>query len=185
VTCNSGHNNNDSRCEFVENKAASPVNKENDETTEKEEEHGDTDRQRRQPLRICKRATRLTSQQRQFEMAGKEDDHGDTDNDDSRTEVVVEELPDLPQHGVTDVTAKKAQPDCEGETQSEPSKDLVFIRMFTDESGQSTFYPNQETVCVRITEYEDVSGLRLVIRQGFADPRTYHCSSHVGCMFKA
>lgn len=69
--------------------------------------------------------------------------------------------------------------------ESGTSKDIVFLGMFTESGGNSILYPNQEAISVRITEYEDITGLRLVIRQGFADARTYHCNSHDGCCFKA
>ena len=97
--------NNDSRCEDVEDKPASPVKKA---TKTEQEEHGDADIDDNRFEFVKELPDLPTNKKGKSEMAGKEDDHGDTDDDDSRTEV-VEEIPDLPQHGVTDATAKKGR----------------------------------------------------------------------------
>jgi hypothetical protein len=85
----------------------------------------------------------------------------------------------------------------EGEIQSEAStattedkegapartEDVHFLRMFGEDDMTCH---NIAAISERIgTTYEQVSGLGVVVRKRYDDSRTYCCSSHVGCCFKA
>jgi SWIM zinc finger/MULE transposase domain/Ulp1 protease family, C-terminal catalytic domain len=70
-------------------------------------------------------------------------------------------------------------------TSAEKTEDLNFIKMFTTMNKEDIVYDSTEALVARITEYEETSGIRLVIRQSYEGARTFRCSSHRGCCFKA
>jgi hypothetical protein len=57
--------------------------------------------------------------------------------------------------------------------------------MFTKNDDNDVVYASTHEICGQIVKYESVSGIRLVIKKGCGDARTYVCSSHVPCCFKA
>ena len=75
----------------------------------------------------------------------------------------------------------------DNDSTTKKTDDLVFKQMFTSVGNDHLrlFFASTDEICVQILNYESVSGIRLVIKKGYGDARTYVCSSHVPCCFKA
>jgi len=69
------------------------------------------------------------------------------------------------------------------EPQTEHEEDSIFKEYFVGETKRT--FSNQLEISQLIEEYQETSGIRLIIKRSNGNSKTYFCGSHVDCCFRA